>query len=128
MMDYERDLCEEYPDKAIDLIVEILKIENNRLMLSLLAATVLLEDVISMEIIDRIEREASANKRFRTICSAASRWIIARPMSLARQRRGCAGGARTAVEKPLEVCWMRLHKTHRNSGFNPPPCLRSIHD
>ena len=63
MMDYERDLREEYPDRAIDLIVEILKIETNPVMLSLLAAGPL-EDVISMETIDRIEREASADKRF----------------------------------------------------------------
>jgi hypothetical protein len=48
MMDYERDLREEYPDKAIDLIVEILKIETNPVMLSILAAGPL-EDVISME-------------------------------------------------------------------------------
>lgn len=63
MMDYERDLREEDPDKAIDLIVDILKIETNPGLLSLLAAGPL-EDVISMETIDRIEREAAANKRF----------------------------------------------------------------
>jgi hypothetical protein len=63
MMDYERDLREEDPDKAIDLIVEILKIETNPVMLSLLAAGPL-EDVISMETIDRIEREAAADQRF----------------------------------------------------------------
>jgi hypothetical protein len=63
MMDYVRDLREEDPDKAIDLIVEILKIETNPVMLSLLAAG-LLEDVISMETIDRVEREASVNQRF----------------------------------------------------------------
>lgn len=63
MMDYERELREEDPDGAIDLIVEILKIETNPVMLSLLAAGPL-EDVISMETIDRIEREAASNKRF----------------------------------------------------------------
>lgn len=63
MMDYERDLREEDPDKAIDLIVEILRVETNPVLLSLLAAGPL-EDVISMETIDRIEREAAANKRF----------------------------------------------------------------
>jgi uncharacterized protein DUF6869 len=62
-MDYESDLREEDPDKAIDLIVEILKIEANPVMLSLLAAG-LLEDVIGMETIDRIEREAAVNERF----------------------------------------------------------------
>ena len=63
MMDYESELREEDPEKAIDLIVEILKIETNPVLLSLLAAGPL-EDVISMETIDRIEREAQTNKRF----------------------------------------------------------------
>jgi hypothetical protein len=63
MMDYEGELREEDPDKAIDLIVAILKIETNPALLSLLAAGPL-EDVISMETIDRIEREALADKRF----------------------------------------------------------------
>ena len=63
MTDYERELREEDPDKAIDLIVAILKIETNPMLLSLLAAGPL-EDVISMETIDRIEREALADKRF----------------------------------------------------------------
>jgi hypothetical protein len=63
MMEYERDLREEDPGRAIDLIVEILAIETNPALLSQLAAGAL-EDVISMETIDRIEREASANKRF----------------------------------------------------------------
>ena len=66
MMDYERDLREEDPDKAIDLIVEILRIETNPVLLSLLAAGPL-EDVISMATIDRIEREAAADKRFRDL-------------------------------------------------------------
>lgn len=66
MMDYERELREEDPDKAIDLIVEILKIETNPVLLSLLAAGPL-EDVISMETIDRIEREAARDKRFRDL-------------------------------------------------------------
>lgn len=63
MMDYERDLREEDPDRAIDLIIEILRIETNSALLALLAAGPL-EDVISMETIDRIEREAYVNKRF----------------------------------------------------------------
>jgi hypothetical protein len=70
MMDYERDLREEYSDRAIDLILEILKIETNPVLLSLLAAGPL-EDVISMETIDRIEREASANKRFHDLLGGA---------------------------------------------------------
>jgi hypothetical protein len=79
MMDYERDLREEYPDKAIDLIVEILKIEANPVLLSLLAAGPL-EDVISMETIDRIEREAAANKRFHDLLGGV--WYYRAPDEL----------------------------------------------
>jgi hypothetical protein len=63
IMDFERDLREENPDRMIDLILEILKLESNPVLLSLLAAGPL-EDVISLRTIDRIEREARTNKRF----------------------------------------------------------------
>jgi hypothetical protein len=63
IMDFERDLREENPDRMIDLILEILKLESNPVLLSVLAAGPL-EDVISVRTIDRIEREARANKRF----------------------------------------------------------------
>jgi hypothetical protein len=63
IMDFERDLREDDPDRMIDLILEILNIESNPVLLSLLAAGPL-EDVISPGTIDRIEREARANKRF----------------------------------------------------------------
>jgi hypothetical protein len=79
MMDYERDLREEDPDKAIDLILEILKIETNPVLLSLLAAGPL-EDVISMETIDRIEREAAANKRFHDLLGGV--WYYRAPAEL----------------------------------------------
>lgn len=86
MMDYERDLREEGPDKAIDMIVAILEIETNPALLSLLAAGPL-EDVISMEPIDRIEREARANKRFHDLLGGvwyyrASEELKARPDAL----------------------------------------------
>jgi hypothetical protein len=79
MMDYERELREEDPDKAIDLIVEILKLETNPVMLSLLAAGPL-EDVISMETIDRIEREAAADKRFHDLLGGV--WYYRAPDEL----------------------------------------------
>ncbi len=63
IMDFERDLREDDPDRMIDLILEILAIESNPVLLSLLAAGPL-EDVISTATIDRIEREAHANARF----------------------------------------------------------------
>jgi hypothetical protein len=66
LMDFERDLREDDPDRAVDLILAILDIETNPVLLSMLAAGPL-EDVISMDIIDRIEREAAANKRFRDL-------------------------------------------------------------
>jgi Family of unknown function (DUF6869) len=79
MMDYERDLREEDPDKAIDVIVEILKLETNPVMLSLLAAGPL-EDVISMATIDRIEREAAADKRFHDLLGGV--WYYRAPDEL----------------------------------------------
>jgi hypothetical protein len=79
LMDYERDLREEDPDRAIDVIVEILKIENNPVLLSMLAAGPL-EDVISMRTIDRIEREAAASKRFRDLLGGV--WYYRAPEEL----------------------------------------------
>jgi len=78
VMNYERELRED-PDKAIDVIVEILKIETNPVMLSLLAAGPL-EDVISMETIDRIEREAAADKRFHDLLGGV--WYYRAPEEL----------------------------------------------
>ena len=79
MMDYERDLREEDPDKAIDLILAILKIETNPVLLSLLAAGPL-EDIISMETIDRIEQEAAADKRFHDLLGGV--WYYRAPAEL----------------------------------------------
>ena len=62
-MNSEWDLRNVDSDKAIDLIVEIPKLETNPGMLALLAAGAL-EDVISVGTIDRIDREAAAKKRF----------------------------------------------------------------
>jgi hypothetical protein len=79
LMDCERDLREDDPDRAIDLILEILKIETNPVLLSLLAAG-LLEDVISLFTIDRIEREAAANKRFHDLLGGV--WYFRAPEEL----------------------------------------------
>lgn len=79
MMDYERDLREDDPDRAIDLIVEILRIEANPVLLSMLAAGPL-EDVISMETIERIEREARADKRFHDLLGGV--WYYRAPDEL----------------------------------------------
>ena len=83
MMDYEGELREEDPDKAIDLIVAILKIETNPALLSLLAAGPL-EDVISMETIDRIEREAA---RRQALSPSARRRLV---LSRVRRTEGAA--------------------------------------
>jgi len=66
IMDFERDLREDDPDRMIDLILEILKIESNPVLLALLAAGPL-EDVIGADTIDRIECEARSNQRFRDL-------------------------------------------------------------
>ena len=89
MMGYERDLREGDPDKAIDVIVEILKIETNPVLLALLAAGSL-EDVISMETIDRIEREAFADKRFHDLLGGV--WYYRAPEELKDRLDALVGG------------------------------------
>lgn len=79
MMDYERDLREDDPDRLIDLILEILEIETNTVLLSILAAGPL-EDVISMGTIDRIEREAAASERFQRLLGGV--WCNSAPDEL----------------------------------------------
>jgi hypothetical protein len=79
LMDFERDLGEDDPDRAIDLILEILDIETNPVLLSMLAAGPL-EDVISMNSIDRIEREAATNKRFHDLLGGV--WYFRAPEEL----------------------------------------------
>ncbi|MBR0840186.1 hypothetical protein JQ607_08250 [Bradyrhizobium liaoningense] len=79
IMDFERDLREDDPDRMIDLILEILKIESNPVLLSLLAAGPL-EDVISTGTIDRIEREAHINERFRDLLGGV--WYYRAPDEL----------------------------------------------
>ena len=61
------------------MIVEILNIETNPVMLSLLAAGPL-EDVISMQTIDRIEREAAVNERFHDLLGGV--WYYRAPDEL----------------------------------------------
>src|SRR5262245_30554165 len=79
LMDFERELREEDPERAIDVIVEVLKIDNIPVLLSMLAAGPL-EDVISLRTIDRIEREAAANRRFRDLLGGV--WYFRAPEEL----------------------------------------------
>jgi hypothetical protein len=73
LCDYERDLLARDPDRMIDLICEILKIEADPHVLSYLAAGPV-EDAISTRTIDRIEREAAANEAFRDLLCGAWYW------------------------------------------------------
>ena len=73
LCDYERDLHEQDPDRMIDLILEILKIESDPHVLSYLAAGPL-EDVISARTIDRVEREAAASEAFRDLLRGVWYW------------------------------------------------------
>src|SRR5436190_16185683 len=91
LMDFERGLREEDPDRAIDLILEILKIETNPVLLSLLAAGPL-EDVISLTTIDRIEREAAANKRFHDLLGGV--WYFRAPDELKARLDALIGDVR----------------------------------
>jgi hypothetical protein len=90
-MDFERDLREDDPDRMIDLILEILKIESNPVLLSLLAAGPL-EDVISVGTIDRIEREARADARFRDLLGGV--WYYRAPDELKARLDALVGEGR----------------------------------
>ena len=63
LSDLEYEWKEKAPHKLLDLIIEILRIEDNPRVLSFLAAGPL-EDVVSAATIERIEREAAANPAF----------------------------------------------------------------
>ena len=91
IMDFERDLREDDPDRMIDLILEILKIESNPVLLSLLAAGPL-EDVISVGKIDRIEREARADARFRDLLGGV--WYYRAPDELKARLDALVGEGR----------------------------------
>ncbi|WP_061025072.1 DUF6869 domain-containing protein [Bradyrhizobium sp. CCH5-F6] len=91
IMDFERDLREDDPDRMIDLILEILKIEANPVLLSLLAAGPL-EDVISAVTIDRIEREARVNERFRDLLGGV--WYYRAPDELKTRLDALIGDSR----------------------------------
>lgn len=91
IMDHERDLREDDPDGLIDLILEILKIETNPVLLSMLA-TGPLEEVISLATIDRIEREARANRRFHELLGGV--WYYRVPEELKVRMDALVGGPR----------------------------------
>ena len=74
--DYQRELIEYDPDSALDLVVAVLKVETNPFLLSVLAAG-LLEDVIDMPVMDRIEREAAADPRFLALLGGV--WYSRKP-------------------------------------------------
>lgn len=64
LRDYDDELRVENPERALAIILEVLKTETNRNMLGYLAAGPL-EDLISMDTIDMIEAEAARNERFK---------------------------------------------------------------
>lgn len=66
LADFERALLDRDPDRALDLVLAVLAIETDPNLLSLLAAGIL-EDLIGPETIARVEREAKANPRFRSL-------------------------------------------------------------
>ncbi|HKY88116.1 MAG TPA: hypothetical protein VJL90_15260 [Pseudorhodoplanes sp.] len=79
LRDYEREISNNDPDRMLDMILEVLKIETNERMLGYLAAGPL-EDAIGMNTIDRVEREAAANKRFRWLLGGV--WYYSAPDEL----------------------------------------------
>lgn len=90
LMDHERNLLRVNPGAVIDLVIEVLKIETNPEMLSLLAAG-LVEEVISEDTIERIEREAEANRRFRHLLGGV--WYANRGAALKARLDAIVKGA-----------------------------------
>jgi hypothetical protein len=97
--DYERDLIECDPDAMIDMIIAVLKTENDPLLLSVLAAGPL-EDVISMQVIDRIEREAAADRRFLELLAGV--WYSDKPNAVQARLNGILG-RRGTPGRPIAV-------------------------
>jgi hypothetical protein len=79
LRDYERDLREDDPARALAVILEVLKIETNPNLLSYLAAGPL-EDLISMDTIDMVEREARRNPQFKNLLGGV--WYYRAPEEL----------------------------------------------
>ena len=108
----------EDPDRAIDLIVAILEIETNPALLSLLAAGPL-EDVISMETIDRIEREAQANERFHDLLGGV--WYYRASDELKARLDALVGEQVVTLMRLLTIC-----TNAPQFRSNARPCLRCI--
>jgi hypothetical protein len=63
LRDYEREMRDGDPDRLFDMVLEVLRIEHNPQVLSYLAAGPL-ENLVGMDTIARIEREAAASEPF----------------------------------------------------------------
>ncbi len=98
LRDYERDITSNEPDRMLDMILEVLKVETNERMLAYLAAGPL-EDVICMNTIDRVEREAAANKRFQRLLGGVWYYRASRRIEGAA-RRHHQGDAGKALRRP----------------------------
>lgn len=79
LRDYDEELRGEDPERALAIIVEVLKIETNPNMLSYLAAGPL-EDLITLETIDLIEAEAKRTERLKWLLGGV--WYYTAPDEL----------------------------------------------
>ena len=89
LRDYESDLRSEDPERALAIILEVLKIETNPNMLSYLAAGPL-EDLITLDTIDMIEAEAARNERFKWLLGGV--WYYTAPEELKARLDAIIGG------------------------------------
>ncbi len=79
LFEFESELRERAPDRALDLVVEILRIETNEHVLALLAAG-MLEDLIGPRTIDRMETLALGDKAFARLL--AGTWYNREPAEI----------------------------------------------
>jgi hypothetical protein len=90
LRDYESELRDDDPERALAVILEVLALETNAQMLSYLAAGPL-EDLISMDTIDMIEAEARQNEKFKRLLGGV--WYNTAPDELKARLDAIVQGA-----------------------------------
>jgi hypothetical protein len=84
LVHFQHRLAKQDPDAAIDLVLEVLRIEANLALLEILARDVLFP-AVKAKTIKRIERESAANARFaRMVTALANHWSDP-PKTIARR-------------------------------------------
>jgi hypothetical protein len=93
LFEYQRHLAAEEPQRALALVTEIVRIEEDPMMLSVLSAG-LLEDLLvgnGRAVIDAVEAEVRSNPRFRELLRGA--WLSSADPDVAERIAKASGRA-----------------------------------